>query len=61
MQMLSNDGIRPLTTDEVKRFESAEQQERKIQKSYGKYGEHDSIQEGKWIMVTGQFANSFNW
>ena len=53
--------VRPLTADEISRFESAEQQEQKIAKSYGCYGEHDSIQEGKWIMRTGQFANASNW
>ena len=50
--------VRPLTEEEIKRFESAEANESKIANSYGRYGEHDSIQEGKWIMKTGQFANS---
>ncbi len=50
--------VRPLTEEEIKRLESAEANENKIANSYGRYGEHDSIQEGKWIMKTGQFANS---
>lgn len=50
--------IRELTDEEVKRFESAEANEKKIASSYGRYSEHDSIQEGLWIMKTGQFSNS---
>ncbi len=50
--------VRPLTEEEIKRFESAEANENKIASSYGRYGEHDSIQEGMWIMKAGQFANS---
>lgn len=50
--------VRPLTEDEIARFEKAEEQEKKIAKSYGRYSEHDSIQEGMWIMQSGQYMNS---
>ncbi|WP_171353710.1 MULTISPECIES: hypothetical protein [Vibrionaceae] len=50
--------VRPLTKAEVKRFESAEENENKIPNTYGRYEEHDSIQKGMWIMNSGQYANS---
>ncbi|ENI4487344.1 hypothetical protein ABXZ88_003216 [Vibrio fluvialis] len=53
---MSNPLVRPLTPEEVARFESAEQNERKIAKSYGKFSEFDSIQEGLWIMKQGRFS-----
>ncbi|MGR5347455.1 hypothetical protein [Vibrio mediterranei] len=50
--------VRPLTKDEISRFETCEKQEKKIAKSYGTYSEFDLIREGQWIMRTGPFIRA---
>jgi hypothetical protein len=49
--------VRALTAEEIKRFEAAEANEEKIAKAYGRYSEHDSIQEGMWIMKVGRYSD----
>lgn len=55
---MRNIEVRPLTSEEIERFDSAVANEQRILDVYGRYSEHDSIEEGKWIMRTGQYAMS---
>lgn len=50
--------VRRLTTDEITRFNSAEENEERIKSSYGKLGRFDTIREGQWIMGVGIFSDN---